>query len=287
MEVSRRRLRGLSLLELLMAVTIGTTATILLASTSLVAAKTFNKVTQVSRMHTFGRRTFDQFVADVQKADLSLNKFPTWGLNPWFTAKDDECVILRQPVFKTDNTVDPTKFTVVAYRLIAATKASEGPFVLERTICPMTVSGLNMSATKKPSTIIAKNIKRVNWNQMTSQTFWGDQSTKVYTLTTVPAADTPEIKLQALIGGANRLETGHVTLSGRTLTLVQAMQYGVALDVTYHIEPTTLAFNNGSNGATSIYTRFVFEPRWTSNDLTTKTREITLSAMPNLENKVD
>jgi hypothetical protein len=287
MEVSRRRLRGLSLLELLMAVTIGTTATILLASTSLVAAKTFNKVTQVSRMHTFGRRTFDQFVADVQKADLSLNKFPTWGLNPWFTAKDDQCVILRQPVFKTDNTVDPTKFTIVAYRLIAATKASEGPFVLERTICPMTVSGLNMSATKKPSKIIAKNIKRVNWNQMTSQTFWGDQSTKVYTLTTVPAADTPEIKLQALIGGANRLETGHVTLSGRTLTLVQAMQYGVALDVTYHIEPTTVAFNNGSNGATSIYTRFVFEPRWTSNDLTTKTREITLSAMPNLENKVD
>ena len=281
------RRRGISLLELLMAVTIGTTVTLLLASTSLVAAKTFNKVTQVSRMHTFGRRTFDQFVADVQKADLSLNKFPTWTQSPWFTAKDDKCVILRQPVFKADKTVDSTRFSVVIYRLVTPAQASDGPFVLERTVCPLQQTPTLNSASRGPSLVVAKNIKRVNWNQMTSQTFWGDQSTKVYTLTTVPAADTPEIKLQALIGGVNRLDTGHVTLSGRTLTLFQAMQWGVALDVTYHIEPTTLAFANGSNGATAIFTRFVFEPRWTANDLSTKTREITLSAMPTIDNKVD
>ncbi len=287
MEVKRSKRRGFTLLETITAASIGLMATVLLAETSLMAAKTFKKVNDVSRMHTFGRRTFDQFVADVQKAELSLTQFPTYSANPWFKAKDDLCVILRQPIFLADNSVDPVNARVVVYRLVPALKPADGPFVLERTSGSIRMVGTTTSSNRGTSVVVAKNIKSVNWNQMTSQTFWGDRSSKVYTLISTPSADTKEIKLQALIGGVNRLESGHAKLSGKTVTLFQAMEYGVAMDVTYHIEPTTVAFNNGSNGATSIYSRIVFQPRWTANDFSTKTREISLSAMPNLENKVD
>jgi prepilin-type N-terminal cleavage/methylation domain-containing protein len=287
MEVIRINRRGFTLLELMTATTIGLMASLLLAQTSLMATKTFKKVSEISRMHTFGRRTFDQFVADVQKAELSLTQFPTNSVNPWFKAKDNDCVILRQPVFLADNTVDPNNSKVVVYRLIPALKADEGPYVLERTVGSIAINGLVVSSKSGTKVVVAKNIKSVNWNQMTSQTFWGDRSSKVYTLTSTPAADTNEIKLQALIGGVNRLQSGHAVLAGKTVTLFQAMEYGVAMDVTYHIDPTTVAFNNGSNGATSIYTKIVFQPRWTANDLSIKTRDISLSAMPNLENKVD
>lgn len=289
MEMKRSRRGGFTIVEVMMATAIGLLATLLVAETSLIAAKTFKKVTEVATMHTFGRRTFDQFVADVQQAELSLAQFPSRSASPWFTAKDNECVILRQPIFLADNTVDPLKAKIVVYRLIPALKSEEGPFVLERTTGTVTTrtSFYSTTATRGTSVVVAKNIKSVNWSQMASQTFWGDRSSKVYTLISTPAADTNEIKLQALIGGVNRLKSGHAVLSGKTVTLYQAMEYGVAMDVTYHIEPTTIAFNNGSNGATSIFAKIVFQPRWTANDFSTKTREVTLSAMPNLENKVD
>lgn len=275
-------------METVAAATIGITVTVLLSQTSILATKTFKKVTDVAIAQTAGRRAFEQFVADIQKADLSMAKFPAWSSSPWFTAEDSKCIILRQPKFKADQTVDPKNWTVVTYRLVNATVADDGPFVLNRTVSSLMVDpGVSSSASQGTTTTIAKNIKSVVWNQMTNETFWGDQNTKDYYISSDPQPDTDQIKLQALIGGVDRLSDGLATRNGKKITLYKAMQYGVAMDVPYRIDPATMNNSTGTNGATAMFVKFVFQPRWIANDSTTKTRDITLSAMPQLENKVD
>lgn len=288
MEVRVSRVRGFSMMEMITAAAIGLLVTVVLAETSILAAKTFKKVRDVSNAHTSGRRAFDQFVADVQKADLSMAKFPAWSPSPWYTAQDNQCVILRQPKFKADNTVDPKNWTVVTYRLTAATVPEDGPYILRRTVSPLMVDpGVSSSASMGTTKIVAKNLKSVEWNQMTNQTFWGNQSTKNYYIMSTPEPDTDQIKLKVLIGGIDRLDDGLATISGKKITIYKAMQWGVAMDVSYHIPPAVSLDATGNNGATAMFTKFVFQPRWVANDLSTKSREVTLSAMPQLENKVD
>ena len=288
MEMKPHSNRGFSTMEIVAAATIGLLATALLAETSILATKTFKKVSEVASAHTVGRRAFDMFVADVQKADLSMAKFPAWSSSPWYTAKDDKCIILRQPKFKSDLTVDTKNWTVVTYRLVAASVAADGPFVLKRTESPLMVDpGVSSSASMGTTRTVAKNIKSVQWNQLTNQTFWGDRNTKNFYIRSTPEPDTAQIKLKALIGGEDRLADGKATISGTKVTLYKAMQYGVAMDVCYRIKPETSLNATGDNSASAMFVKVVFQPQWTGNDHTTKTREVTLSAMPQLENKVD
>lgn len=275
-------------MEIIAAATIGLMATVLLAQTSILAAKTFKKVSEVASAHTMGRRAFDTFVSDIQKADLSMAKFPAWSSSPWYTAKDNECVILRQPKFKSDLTVDTKNWTVVTYQLVAASVPSEGPYVLKRIESPLMVDpGVSSSASMGTSRIVAKNIKSVQWNQMTNQTFWGDRNTQDFYIRSAPEPDTAQIKLKALIGGEDRLADGKATRSGTKISLYKAMEWGVAMDVSYRIKPDISLDATGDNSASAMFVKFVFQPRWTANNYSTQTREITLSGMPQLDNKVD
>lgn len=288
MEMKRRTSRGFTTVELITAATVGLMATAILAETSILAARTFQKVGDVAKAHTFGRRAFDQFVADVQGADMSMAKFPAWTSTPWFTAAENQCVILRKPVFKADKTVDPKNFKVITYRLVAATVPADGPFVLKRTVSPLMIDpGVTSSASMGTTTIVAKNIKSVKWNQMTNQTFWGDQYTTDYYLISAPQADTAQIKLKALIGGVDRLTDGHATIAGNKVTIFKPLQYGVAMDVSYHTDPAYPLDYTANNGATAMFVNFVFQPRWTSTSGAEQRRDVALSAMPQLENKVD
>ena len=288
MEMKQHTQRGFSTMEIIAAATVGLMATALLAETSILATKTFKKVSEVASAHTVGRRAFDGFVADIQKADMSMAKFPGWSSTPWFTAKDDKCIILRQPKFKADLTVDTKNWTVVTYRLVAASVAADGPFVLNRTESPLMINpGVSSSASMGTTRTVAKNIKSAVWNQMTNQTFWGDQYTKDYYIRSTPEPDTAQIKLKALIGGVDRLADGKATRSGNKITLYKSLQYGVAMDVSYRIKPEAALDYLADNSAGAVFAKFVFQPRWTANNHSTQTREITLSAMPQLENKPD
>lgn len=275
-------------MEIIAAATIGLMVTVMLAQTSLLASKTFKKVSEVANANTVGRRAFDTFVSDVQKADLSMAKFPAWSSSPWYTAKDNECIILRQPKFKADLTVDTKNWTVVTYRLEAAAVTAEGPYVLKRTVSPLMVDpGVSQSASMGTTRVVAKNIKSVEWSQMTNQTFWGDRYTTDFYIRSAPQPDTAQIKLKALIGGVDRLADGKAVRSGTKITLYKAMEYGVAMDVSYRIKPETALDYTGDNSASAMFIKFVYQPRWTANDHSTKTRDVTLSAMPQLENKID
>ena len=282
------RLRGLTTIEMMTAVTLGLMVTGIVAQTSILAAKTFKKVGDVAKAHTYGRRAFDQFVADIQKADMSMAKFPAWSSSPWFTAADNSCIILRQPKFKADKTVDTKNWNVVTYRLVVPALAADGPYVLKRTVSPLFIDpGVSSSASSGTTTVVLKNIKSVEWTQMADETFWGDQYTKDYYIRSTPEPDTAQIKLKALVGGIDRLADGNATRAGTKISLFKPMQYGVAMDVSYHIAPDVSLDYTADNGAKAMFTKFVFQPRWTANDFSTKTRDITLSAMPQLENRAD
>ncbi len=288
MEMKTKRNKGFTTVELITAATIGLIVTALVSETAILTAKTFKKVGDVAQAHTFGRRAFDQFVADIQRADLSMAKFPAWSGSPWFTAADNSCIILRQPKFKADKTVDPKNWRVVTYRLVAAPTPEEGPYILKRTVSPLMIDPeVTSTASLGTTTVVAKNIKSAEWSQMANQTFWGDQYTKDYYVRSAPEADTDQIKLKALVGGIDRLTDGNATIAGTKVTLFKPMQYGVAMDVSYHVSAGTALDYTGDNGAKAMFAKFVFQPRWTANDHSTKTRDITLSAMPQLENRQD
>lgn len=287
MEVKKfKRNRGISTMEVVTAISLSVLATFILADTTILAAQTFRKVGEVATAHTFGRRAFDRFIADAQAANLSMAKFPAWSSSPWHVAKENQCVIFRQPKFKADMTVDPENFKVIVYKIEAAATAADGPFVLKRWECPLRiVPAGSSSASNGTPQIVAKNIKSVKWNQFTNLTYWGDRYTKDYYMRSTPEADTNEIKLKALIGGVDRIASGHATVSGTKVTLFKAMEYGVAMDVTYHTDPDLSLDYTANNGASGMYASFVFQPRWTDKNGATKTRQITLSAMPTFDNK--
>jgi prepilin-type N-terminal cleavage/methylation domain-containing protein len=280
MEMKRR---GFTMVETMSAVVVAGIVTFIVAQTSTMSARGFDKVSRIGSSADEGRRAMDVIVKDLRGAASALAKYPTTGVAA-FTAEDDKTVILRLQKFDTANEPLPDQYKIVIYKLEAAPVESEGPFVIKRYTASK--SGANDS-TAVLDKVVCRNIGSMTFEFTNTETFTGNNSTDEFWFSDLPAANTANSKITVMVGGEDRVLDGYATLLPKRFRFAKPPSYGTVVDATYHVNPANFWDASASNTADAAFIKLVIRPRWKSDASVTKTRDITLTAHPVLVNKED
>jgi hypothetical protein len=253
----------------------------LLGETSALASKSFERVQSTGTSATKFRYIFESFIEDIRISSATLCKYPV-ATTAAFTADDDKVLILKQPMFDTNNDVLPTKHKVVIYKLEAAATAEDGPYVLQKYTA--TIDGTSESAPAHAGTV-AKNIASGEWTTQVNQVFVGNKYNTEFWLFKAPKTPTAEIKTLILVGGVDRLTDGNATITGSKVTFVKPPSYGVVVDASYRGQETTNIDSTGNNGGSSVFVRFKMRTKWRTAGEEENTRDVTFSSRPQLTNR--
>ena len=275
-----RRKRGVSFIEVMVVISLTLLFSIILGNVSTISGNSIEKTTDVAVVINKSKIAFEKIVKDVNESDMMLCQYPVNG-TPSFTAANDSVIILRQPTFDSSHEPVVNQYKVVIYVVEAAGTANDGPFVLKRH--KATINGSTETAPVSDG-IVAKNIKTPKIQTAVNQQFWGDYYTTDFYLFTTPQAATPEIPVQFLIGGVDRLADGKAVLAANTVTTFKPMKQGVRADATYPVNPTYQVDGTGNNGGTSLYLKFTVSPQWKSIGRQTKSRDFVFASQPSLNN---
>jgi hypothetical protein len=253
---------------------------IILGNVTSISSNSFQKTSDVGYAINKTKVAFEKFVKDVNNADMMLCQYPVNG-TPIYTSADDDTIILRQPMFDTNNDPIDNQFNVVVYRLVSTIVPADGPMILKKYTSTI-VGGTENSLTYQG--IVAKNIKAGTIQTAVDQQYWGDYSTTDFYLYTTPDVATAQIPTAFLVGGVDRLADGKAVLAGNKITTFKAMNSGVRADAVYHIDPSYKVDSTGFNGGTSLFVKFTIAPSWKSVGLVTKSRDFVFSSQPALLN---
>ncbi len=275
-----RRKRGTSIVEVMVVIALTMLFSIILGNVSVISSNSIEKTTDIAVVINKSKTAFEKLVKDVNNADTMLCQYPV-NSTAIHTAADNQVIILRQPTFDSSNDPIDNVFKVVIYKIVAAGVPSEGPYVMKR-FTGMINSGVESALVSEG--VVAKNIKNPKIQTAVDQQYWGDNSTTSFYLYTSPQPATPELPVQFLIGGVDRLSDGKALLSANAITTYKPMNYGVRADAIYPIDPSYKVDSTGFNGGTSLYLKFTVTPQWKSIGRATKTRDFVFTSQPALNN---
>ena len=248
---------------------------------NVLASRSFQRISDASSSASTGRVGFDRLLEDIRNADAHLFQYPTVGT---IYAKSDRTstIILRSKRFDVNGDVINGQYDVKIYRLEAVT-GGDGPYVLKRYLA----SVLNPSQPPKPTLdkVVATRVKSLDIRTAATEVFYGDQSTKSFTLIGLPYGSDSLITESVLVGGVNRLLDGYASLSSKKITFIKAPNSAVPIDVTYQVKPDESFQADGSTIANFVVLKMVVQAQWKTATSVVQNRDITLSSRVMLLNR--
>jgi competence protein ComGC len=276
-----RSKRGVTLIEIVTVVMISAVTLLLLGTVTTTSAMTFNKVSAVGTAREKGTMAFEKIQADVRRSAATLRKYPALG-TATETAENNRVLILKLPKFDSSDVRIDGEFDVMVYKVVDATVPAEGPKMIEKWVA--TISG----TTETPLVlegVVAKNLASVKWATGVNAIFYGNDWQQTFWLPGYPDHTPDKFPIQVFAGGHDLYALGRATNSGSSIVLDRPLKYYVALDVLYETDPASLGEPNGGNGGTCVSLEFVVDGDFQHNDFSSKKHDITLTAIPRLENK--
>lgn len=273
MTYTKRTVRAMTLVELMVSMGIMMLLTLFLFGIGLHASQVIRKTDDSSSVMAKTRLAYQQLSQHMSEADAILTQYPPTG-TAVYRSDANRTIILRVPVPNSSGVVLPGRYNVFIYRIEAATGDS-GPNVLKRYRGTITN---NVGAAAVLDRNLAGRITTFALDYGTTETFIGDQTRKQFVLSATPLAATSEIPTLVMVGGTNRLSDNMANLSGSTINFALAPRSNTPIDAHYRVNPQTPVDAFGKSGAKYANVRIICRTTWKTRNSNDRNREIELSS---------
>ncbi len=254
--MKRRLLRGMTLVEGIVATALTVVITLIAIEAGLGASQSIARVSTTSKIAGDGRNAFQKILMCARTANGLLTRYPSTG-KAAFAANKDRTLILRNPVFNAQGEPIPNRFQVDIFVLETAT-GDQSPNAIRH--YQAQVDNGTESATANRG-IIATRVNRLTYRAVANEVFFGNRTTLTFRLVTRPVTADSLAPEQVLVGGTNRLLDGWATRSGDKVTFKLAPENQVPIDVTYQVDPTVSSSTDRVNVANVLALQIVYSPR--------------------------
>ncbi len=251
-----RRIRGITLVEGIVATALTVVITLIAIEAGLSASQSIAKVGNTAKISGDGRNAFQKILMCSRTSNGFMTRYPTTG-RAAYAANRDRTLILRNPQFDSNGDPIAGRFLVDIFTLEAATGDSAPNQI--RHFQATINNGTESSVLNRG--VIATRVKSFTYRTVANEVFFGNRSTLTFRLVARPITADALAPEQVLVGGTNRLLDGWATRTGDRVTFKLAPENQVPIDVTYQVDPTVSAASDRINVANVLALQIVYSPR--------------------------
>lgn len=223
-----RLIRGLQLVETLIAVTLMAMVLVIVAQVAITVSRLTNVVTTASTMEDQGRHQLDQMMQDIKSSSAVLTSYAVGGTT--YRTDGTTTLVLQTPSYDSSGNILATNDTIIYHR-----SGTAAPYSLHRIVCASAGSARSSEADK----VVVSNVKSITFSYFVSENFTGDGSTATFSLTAFPSGS-----------GA----TEFVTESGSSVSL------GAGVNQVQFVAPKSLTFGTAPASTAPIYVLYSTSP---------------------------
>lgn len=281
-----KRQRGMSFIEVMVALALMAIGIFLLFDVGLQSSRLAAKVDQRNSTLGSSRSGFEMMARDIKLADRILTQYPLTG-TPSYRADDNTTLIIQIPDATTNGDPIPNQWRVIIYRLNVpqGAQTQNGDYAqgypLERFLS--TITG-NVAGPITRDRVVAKGVTHLSLGFMNRMMLEGNDSQTAFGIEGTPIGNGMGLTQQVNVNGVNWLGT-MASLTTSQVTFVRPPRGGALIDVMYRINPRTPTSADMANPASLVQLRMRARATWTDRRETRKTDFLEYSSRVTMLNR--